>query len=432
MGGEGSAKKAAQKAASKRYSSREKKPVTIDDLGYVDKEQAKKTGKAGFASSEGYKKCERLLAQLKKHPYAGQFLVAPTHIPGYTEAIKEPMDLNTVEKKLKSGAYPSSYHFALDIRKIWNNSWAYNEQGSEIFNYTTEISNYFEKLMKEVGDVQFVPEENPEIQDLKKKVDKVASTLKKFAATGAGAAPAPAKAAGTPKTALDRPMTAQEKAQLRQKIMMLPQDKLHGVISIIRDSIDMSKNNEVLEFDIDALPTRKCRELEQYVIRAIGGTAKGGKKKAEPKPKPAKGGKAQQPAPQPAGRPEQQERMPPLQHAVTVSEVQPSPATHLPMVGLNFQGGVPQATMPVPAAPGMPREEQKGPSQKRGSSEEDESDESKSGMTFLGSHKQTKADEKIDESEESSESPDEEEEPAPYWGQKPAAGRPAYPGPSGK
>ena len=308
MSNEGGNKKAAQKAASKRYSSREKKPVTIDDLGYVDKEQSKKGGKSNFASSEGYKKCERLLTMLKKHPSASQFMMAPTHIPGYTETIKEPMDLITVEKRLKNGAYPSSYHFALDIRKIWTNSWTFNEAGAEVHNNTTEISNYFEKLMKEVGDVQFVPEENLEIQDLKKKVDKVTSTLKKFAAAGATGGPAVAasKTSGTPKTGLDRPMTAQEKAQLRQKIMMLPQDKLHGVISIIQDAIDMSKNKEVLEFDIDALPTRKCRELEQYVMRALGEpSAKATKKKAESKPKASKKAAPAAPAAQPVAPPVQ-------------------------------------------------------------------------------------------------------------------------------
>eukprot|EP01022_Parablepharisma_sp_SALTPOND_P034414 TRINITY_DN916_c0_g1_i1.p2 TRINITY_DN916_c0_g1~~TRINITY_DN916_c0_g1_i1.p2 ORF type:complete len:530 (-),score=67.04 TRINITY_DN916_c0_g1_i1:10370-11959(-) len=375
---EAGSRKAAQKAASKRYSSREKKPVSIEDLGYVDKEQARRGGKGTFATSEGYKKCERLLAQLRKHPYATHFMTAPVHIPGYTEIIKEPMDLNTVEKKLKSGAYPSSYHFALDIRKIWNNSWTYNPQGTEVFNYTNEISNYFEKLMKEVGDVQFVPEENLEIQDLKKKVDKVAGVLKRFTATGAG--PATTKAGGTPKTALDRPMTAQEKAQLRQKIMMLPQEKLHGVISIIQDSIDMSKSNEVLEFDIDSLPTRKCRELEQYVSRALGGaTTKPVKKKAEPKPKAGKA-RPQVPPPAPQPKPEvryqenysKQEKIPPLGRAVTVSDVQPSPASHVPMIGMNLQAQAQPMQTEARRAP----EEKKQPIE----SSEEESDESRSGM----------------------------------------------------
>jgi len=213
------------------------------------------------------------------------------------------MDLNTVEKKLKSGAYPSSYHFALDIRKIWNNSWTFNDPTTPIHMQTTEISNEFEKLMKEVGDLQFVPEENPEIQSLKKQLSKVEGAVKRIAATGASGGPvsAPIKTSGTPKTSLDRPMTSAEKAQLRQKIMQLSQDKLPGVVNIIRDSIDMPKNQEILEFDIDSLPTRTCRELEKYVNSMVGGAvSKQTKKKPETKAKPTKAKPSQQVAPQPA------------------------------------------------------------------------------------------------------------------------------------
>ncbi len=280
LAGEGESR---SKSGTKRHSARERKPVAIDDLGYVDREQGKKGGRG--VTTEGYKKCERILGQLKKHPCAVQFLVPAPVLPEHQDRVKEPMDLSTVERKLRTGAYPSSYHFALDIRKIWNNSWQMNPAGSEAHNYTTEISNYFEKLMKEVGDVPLVLEESSQIQALKKKVSRVEGTLHKLESGSVKAS--------TPRSAgLDRPMLPQEKAVLRQNIMKLPQDKLQGVIAIIRDSIDMDKNKEVLEFDIDALPSRKCRELDQYVKKSIPGTAKGGKKKASGKAKakaPTKG-----------------------------------------------------------------------------------------------------------------------------------------------
>ena len=66
-------------------------------------------------------------------------------------------------------------------------------------------------------------------------------------------------------------MTIEEKNKLKEHIVSLPQDKLAGIISIIQDTLNASKNNDVLEFDIDSLPTRKCRELEQYVEKAMGG-----------------------------------------------------------------------------------------------------------------------------------------------------------------
>lgn len=271
IAGEGGGKK----ASSKRQSAREKKPVNIQDLGYVDKEQLRK---GNLVNSEGYKKCERLLTQLKKHPLGNQFMVAPTHIPEYTEKIKEPMDLLKVEKKLKAGLYPSSFHFALDIRKIWNNSWSFNQDGTELYKLTFEISSYFENLMKEVGDIQFVTEGSQEIQHLKKKIDKVQNTLKRIDSTGGISGPTK----GIPRDAMDRPMTTQEKTLLKQQIMSLTQDKLAGMIKIIQDSIDMTNNSQTLEFDIDSLPPRVCRELEQYASK-FSTAAKPTKKKPPPK-----------------------------------------------------------------------------------------------------------------------------------------------------
>jgi len=260
-----------KKVGGKRQSSREKKPVNIQDLGYVDKEQVRK---GSLINSEGYKKCEKVLNLLKKHPLANQFMMAPLDLPEYTMKIKEPMDLQTVEKRLKNGHYPSSFHFALDIRKIWNNSWLFNKDGTELHKLTYDISTYFEKLMKEVGDIQFVTEGSQEIQHLKKKIDKVQNTLKRIDSSGPGK--------GMQKDIMDRPMTTQEKTALKNQIMNLSQDKLTGMIKIIQDTIDMSNNTQTLEFDIDSLTTRKCRELEQYVSR-INVIPKSTKKKPPPK-----------------------------------------------------------------------------------------------------------------------------------------------------
>jgi len=376
-------KKITQKQGSKRYSSREKKPVTIDDLGYVDRDKGRKGGKGSFASSEGYQKCERLLSQLKKHSCAGPFL-SPVIVPGYTDVIKEPMDISTVERKLKSGAYPSSYHFALDIRKIWSNSWSYNQPGSELYNLTTEISNYFEMLMKDVGDVQFVTEENTELQELKKQVNKVAGTLRKFTGTSAGAVPTKTAPGSTPKAFMDKPMTAQEKALLRQNIMKLPQDKLQGVISIIQDTIDTSKNKEVLEFDIDALPTRKCRELDQYVRKNLPAVQKSSKKKSKGKtkaarPKTAAAPPAVAPGSVPEERKQPEQKMPPqvltLERGITMADVQPAQIPTMPHISMNLAAAQPEGR------PVFPEEKKATSLEKHKLSEpSDDESESKSGM----------------------------------------------------
>lgn len=61
------------------------------------------------------------------------------------------MDLQTVAQNLNKGIYiyykgkyKDQNEFSKDIRKIWDNSFLYNEKSSEIYQMTTEIKNYFE------------------------------------------------------------------------------------------------------------------------------------------------------------------------------------------------------------------------------------------------------------------------------------------------
>lgn len=273
---EGSNKKVLNKAEQKRSSGREKKRV-IEDLGYVDRDQGKKYGKLGYTSYDAFKKCERILNDLKKHQY-GYYFLLPVDVEGYTERIKEPMDFSTVERKLKSGAYASTNSFVQDVRKIWNNAWSYNEPGTEIYIGTTEISNFFEESIKDLGDIPLTESASNEIQELKKQVSKVTGQIKKIASA------APQRVSGSSTKNLgNKAMTTQEKAQLKVNIMKLPPDKLPGIVQIIRDAIDIPQNKDSLEFDIDSLPPRSCRELEQFVKKNLPQAQKSKKKKPSSK-----------------------------------------------------------------------------------------------------------------------------------------------------
>ena len=92
------------------------------------------------------------LQKLKRHQFAGPFLhpVDPValNLPQYTEVVQVPMDLGLVEKNLKDGKYNNSQEFATDIRRIWLNSFSYNECESEMFYMTLEITHYFEQLFR--------------------------------------------------------------------------------------------------------------------------------------------------------------------------------------------------------------------------------------------------------------------------------------------
>ncbi|CAM9482489.1 unnamed protein product, partial [Heterosigma akashiwo] len=54
-------------------------------------------------------------------------------LPDYPKVIKKPMDLGTVKANLKKGVYNDAQECADDIRLIWSNCMAYNEDGSEVY-----------------------------------------------------------------------------------------------------------------------------------------------------------------------------------------------------------------------------------------------------------------------------------------------------------
>jgi len=63
------------------------------------------------------------------------------------------MDLSTVEMNVKKGLYTSLNIFRSEVKKIWSNSFSYNAKNTEIYSYTQEMSNYFDKLWKEIENV---------------------------------------------------------------------------------------------------------------------------------------------------------------------------------------------------------------------------------------------------------------------------------------
>ena len=66
-------------------------------------------------------------------------------------------------------------------------------------------------------------------------------------------------------------MTMQEKQDLGNNIKHLTPAQLKGIIEIMRDV--SPGNNDVLEFDLNALDPKKCRELDFYVKKCLRGAA---------------------------------------------------------------------------------------------------------------------------------------------------------------
>mmetsp|Transcript_13563 Transcript_13563/g.25590 ORF Transcript_13563/g.25590 Transcript_13563/m.25590 type:complete len:411 (-) Transcript_13563:889-2121(-) len=223
------------------------------------------------------RRIQKILQTLKKSQYAEPFLQPVdlgTH-PDYLQVVSEPMDLATVEEKLRNNEYETAYQFAMDVRKIWSNSFRFNAKGSDLYSMTMEISAMFEKLIE--GNEQLVLNDKKDVlHDLYRKVERMSKEIKDLHARGSTKA--------LPKTFNEKPMTLQEKRVLGQNIRKLDPKHLRGVLDIVRDSMSLDADGGELVIDLDTLPPRVCRELEHYVKNLNQGATKSVKKKKDREP----------------------------------------------------------------------------------------------------------------------------------------------------
>jgi len=256
---------------------RKRKLSNYMDFKYQDFEPIPTTSSKSFKSNnDAIRKCYNLLQKLKKHHPAGPFLF-PVDVVGlgltdYYDIIHEPMDLNTVETKLKGNQYPSVEAFASDIRKIWNNSFQYNMKGTPIYQMTTEMSSYFEKLVHDIEHVTF----NDTVRNLEKQVELLSKQITELHQKGLTSASdypkmsrtAPGSKSNKNTKILDKPLTMQEQKMLGENIKKLPAEHLRGVWDIVSQK-RTGNNSEELEFRIETLPVKVARELERYVKNKI-------------------------------------------------------------------------------------------------------------------------------------------------------------------
>jgi hypothetical protein len=93
------------------------------------------------------KKCRRILRKLQGDRHGTVFLtpVDPIAlgIPQYSEIIKNPMDLSTIERKLNNGQYKGPDGFRADIELMLENCFTFNHPGEclcDLLHYVQKIS----------------------------------------------------------------------------------------------------------------------------------------------------------------------------------------------------------------------------------------------------------------------------------------------------
>lgn len=177
-------------------------------------------------------------------------------------------NLTEVEKKAKSCIYNTIHMFALDIRKIWKYYFSYGNN-PETYQKTYDISQCFEEIMAESEDhnaeeqsIEQMNRKMKEVEDRMIKQDKLKnSQIQPFYDN---------KPIIRPSVPLqEKPMTITEKNILGNKIRMLSQDQMKGIINILSDHCPVDNNSKYFEFDIETLSTKKLRDLEKYVKKCI-------------------------------------------------------------------------------------------------------------------------------------------------------------------
>ncbi|KKA30986.1 hypothetical protein TD95_002940 [Thielaviopsis punctulata] len=102
-------------------------------MNEVRKNRSKWANEENINQEELYEAIEKVLTELKAHTeYSTPFLtrVNKREAPDYYNIIKQPMDLGSMTKKLKSLAYKSKAEFVADLNLIWDNCLKYNRDMS--------------------------------------------------------------------------------------------------------------------------------------------------------------------------------------------------------------------------------------------------------------------------------------------------------------
>ena len=122
------------------------------------------------AIEDDFSQCSFILAQLKKHKSAFPFLipVEPKRdgVLNYFDVIKEPMDLETIERSLNNGTYTTPAQFHAHINKIWANSYTFNERGSLVHKLTVDMERYYKGLLNNEAYKKAIKTDKPKLPRL--------------------------------------------------------------------------------------------------------------------------------------------------------------------------------------------------------------------------------------------------------------------------
>lgn len=97
-----------------------------------------------------FENLKRLVKQIQLHKNAWPFMepVDPREAPTYYKVIKEPMDLQTVERKVIEQTYSTLSEFIGDMTKIFDNCRYFNPKDSEFYRCADGLESFFAQKIK--------------------------------------------------------------------------------------------------------------------------------------------------------------------------------------------------------------------------------------------------------------------------------------------
>ncbi|KAI1432091.1 bromodomain-containing protein [Xylaria sp. CBS 124048] len=141
-------------------------------MNEVRKNRSKWANEENVNQEELYEALEKVLTELKAHTeYSTPFLqrVNKRDAPDYYNFIKQPMDLSSMTKKLKSLTYKSKTEFVADLNLIWDNCLRYNQDMNHpLRRMANGMRKEAEKLIPLIPDLAIRPRAEVEAEERRK------------------------------------------------------------------------------------------------------------------------------------------------------------------------------------------------------------------------------------------------------------------------
>ncbi|KAJ1267096.1 hypothetical protein BS78_07G029900 [Paspalum vaginatum] len=123
-----------------------------------------------------FRLCANLLKALMTHQWSNPFLapvdVVKLNIPDYFDIVKQPMDLGTIQKKMKAGTYSTPREFAEDVRLTFRNAMNYNPVNNDVHVMAKTLNKTFEtrwrlieKKLPQPFEKPAQPDEKPPVRE---------------------------------------------------------------------------------------------------------------------------------------------------------------------------------------------------------------------------------------------------------------------------